>query len=844
MVNFKKKLKSKRQSKVIDPCKLYQTLDRASDKGPLRPAQEHILSVWYENHRNDSDLIVKLHTGQGKTLIGLLMQYSLLNENISPAVYLCPNIFLVNQTIEQARQFGIAVTTPNPELPVDYLDGKKILVTTVHKLFNGLTKFGLGTDSSDVGSIVIDDCHACIDSIKEACSIQLSKEDKPFLEILNLFESDLKYQGSGRFADIKGGDGNSFLPIPYWAWASHSDEVTNILAKYKNIDSIKFSWPLLRDSIQYCQCVVSGVGMQIVPYEPPLSKFGSFKNAQRRIYMSATVTDDSFLVRGLELSSDVIKKPLTYPKEKWCGEKMILMPSLLSQELTRNKIIRSLCTVKKKFKFGRVGLVPSFAIADLWEKSNAIVANKETIDGCVEKLRSGVRDHALCIVNRYDGVDLPDEACRILIIDSKPKGASLSEKYSEDCRPDSKAVLQRVVRTIEQGLGRSVRGEKDYCAIVLIGPDLVSAIMNKNGRSFFSAQTKRQIEIGLEIASYASDDLTEGAVPLEVFVGLIKQIINRDEGWKEYYSEQMEAVPEERIDSEMLGLYEIEARAAKKAEDRQFEAAVEILQQLIDQNDLSDSEKGWYLQEMARYLNYVNKVKSRRLQVSAFSLNRNLLLPEQGVQFKKLLPHDQKASVSMCDWIKDFGSHEELMIYIESILTDLRFGAEAESFENSMQLLGKCLGFPSERPDKEWKEGPDNLWCISPTKYVLIECKNQVEISRKEIHRTETGQFNNSIGWFKQHYGDHMELRCYLVIPAEKLSRGASISELEKTRIINKRGLSKLCSNIRAFFSGLIDYELNSLDSDKLGELLQYHGLNDEKVFEDCSVPIKKAKKK
>ena len=57
---------------AVEPIKLYDTLDREVDKGPLRPAQAVVLGEWHETHRKQRDVIVKLHTGQGKTLVGLL----------------------------------------------------------------------------------------------------------------------------------------------------------------------------------------------------------------------------------------------------------------------------------------------------------------------------------------------------------------------------------------------------------------------------------------------------------------------------------------------------------------------------------------------------------------------------------------------------------------------------------------------------------------------------------------------------------------------------------------------------------------------------------------------------
>ncbi len=91
MVDFKKRLAGKKAKKPTDPVELYDTLDRAHDKGPLRPAQLAVLTEWHGKHQKTRDVIVKLHTGQGKTLIGLLMLQSRLNAGNGPALYLCPN---------------------------------------------------------------------------------------------------------------------------------------------------------------------------------------------------------------------------------------------------------------------------------------------------------------------------------------------------------------------------------------------------------------------------------------------------------------------------------------------------------------------------------------------------------------------------------------------------------------------------------------------------------------------------------------------------------------------------------------------------------------------------------
>jgi len=79
MVDFRKRLAGKVDIKRVDPIEIYDTLDRAHDKGPLRPSQFAVLREWNARQANTRDVIVKLHTGQGKTLVGLLMLQSRLN---------------------------------------------------------------------------------------------------------------------------------------------------------------------------------------------------------------------------------------------------------------------------------------------------------------------------------------------------------------------------------------------------------------------------------------------------------------------------------------------------------------------------------------------------------------------------------------------------------------------------------------------------------------------------------------------------------------------------------------------------------------------------------------------
>ena len=837
MVDFKKQLGGKKSfAKLTDPLEIYETLDRASDKGPLRPAQKAILEQWHREKRNARDVIVKMHTGQGKTLIGLMILQSKLNEDAGPALYLCPNNHLVDQTVAQAKQFGINSLTTAGELPTEFLEGRQILVTSVQKLFNGLTKFKLAAQSHSVGAVVMDDCHACADAIRKQCVIELPNTHRAYFALLTLFSEDLKEQGTGTFADIREQRFDAFLAVPYWSWMDHHEDVAAILAKDAATNEIKYAWPLLRDILRDCVCVVSGHAIEIAPQLAPLHLFGSYSGASHRVFMSATVTNDAFLVKGLGLSSEVITSPLIDKHEKWSGEKMVLIPSLISPELTREEIIATFAPANDKRKYGRVALTPSFRVAGEWTARGAAVADKDSIYQFVEDLKGGIVDRTIVFANRYDGVDLPDRACRILILDSKPYSETLVDRWTESSRIGSEVIAIKVARTIEQGLGRSVRGEKDYSVIILTGPDLIKTIRTKKSRGYFSSQTQTQIEIGLEIAELAKEEIEKDGNPSKAFAGLIQQCVGREEGWKEFYTERMSKMSPPTRDSRALDLFVAEYAAEIQFQQGQPEKAVQTLQKLIDQHIREEAEKGWYLQEMARYRHLTNKTGSNELQIAAHQKNRFLFKPRHGMTITKISAVGHKRIEAMIGWIQEFDNATELLLEVDDILSRLRFGVAADSFEAALDELGRALGFETQRPDKEWKQGPDNLWALRDNQYLLFECKNQVDKARKEINKDETGQMNNSCAWFKKHYGD-FPVKNLMVIWTKTV--GAAGGFNEPVEIVTEPCLSRISKNIRGFFEELRTADLGDVSKATLQKNLEVYKLTVEDLLEKYSEKAK-----
>lgn len=822
MVDFKKRLAGRKIEKPIDPVKIYDTLDRSHDKGPLRPAQQAVLAEWFQNRRTDRDVIVKLHTGQGKTLVGLLLLQARLNENKWPALYLCPDNFLIAQTCEQAKQFGIATCTAESELPDDFLNGNKVLVTSVQKLFNGLTKFHLHRQSIKVHTLLMDDAHACADRIREACKIRILFNEPAYDALKTLFADALEEQGVGSYADILNKKRDVLLPVPYWSWLQHSSDIARILSANTDRPSIKFTWPLLKDMLDFCQCVISGFSIEIEPYIPPLASFGSYWHADHRIFMSATVTDDAFLVKGLQIEPKTITNPITYAKERWSGEKMILLPSLIHEELDRGKIVKDYGVPNTARRYGHVALVPGFQKTKDWEAYKSLLADKENVSELIDDLRKGKYEKTVVLANRYDGIDLPDDTCRILIFDGKPFSESLIDLYQESCRPTSEATLMRTIRTVEQGLGRSVRGEKDYSVLIIIGPDLIRLVRDKDSRKHLSPQMSTQIEIGLELAEMARQEIAEGEQPTAAFHRLVHQCVNRDEGWKAYYAEQMENVKIAGANERILYAYVAELDAEQAYMNGNYSIAKDKLQNLLDSGKVDSDDKAWYLQEMARYSFKYDRPESQRLQLSAHKNNRLLLRPSSGVTVAKLTIVSQGRVERIATWVSNFEDYSQLEVNLSDIIGKIVFGTKADHFEQALDELSRALGFAGERPDKEWKEGPDNLWALDDTHYIIWECKNEVDIKRAEINKRESEQMNRSSAWFEKHYPG-LTAKRILIHPAKMVERAAAFTH--EVEVMSESELKSFLKATREFFKSFESLNFIDLSCSHIQKLLDSHKL-------------------
>ena len=841
MVDFKKKLQKAQLSKATDPKEIYATLDRTGAAGPtLRPSQEVVLADWYANHREDKDVIIKLHTGEGKTLVGLLLLQSKINMGEGPCLYIAPNKQLAQQVTNDADKFGIkyeTISQDNNMLPIDFKSGKKILITYVQKVFNGRTIFGLDRQSIDVNSVLLDDSHACIDSIRASFTLRIKRDTTLFKELLNLFSDDLKHQGPGDLLQIENMSRSSaLLQIPYWAWLEKIDEAQKLIYNYiteTEDGNLYFSWPLLQNSLDICSVFVTSAGMEIVPDCSMIQRFNCFTGAKQRIMMSATTQDDSFFVKGLGISKQAVLAPLTNKESKWSGEKMILFPSLIDESLNSQAIREWVCKLNMS---GVVVLVPSFAHTAYYKSLGCVIVDSTNMEQVLTGLTNKTITRPVVFANRYDGVDLADDRCRLLIIDSLPYFDSLSDRYEHSCREFSDQIYTKIAQKVEQGIGRSVRSEKDYSVIIIIEDELVHFVKGTKSQRYFSNQTAKQIEIGDDVTDSVKDEMS-GATPGNAFTGVIRQCLKRDEGWKQYYEEQMGSVNVTAEEHPYLDLIDKEYKAECALYKKDFKTAADLYQEIVNSNNDNQPEKGWYQQLLAKCMWHIQKSEYEKIQNKAHDNNNYLLMPINAPYKKTGFVHVSSIE-QIINKIQSFDSFFDYKIAVDSILSNIVIGVSANKFEKAVQDLGSLLGFESTRPDKQYKTGPDNLWQYSNNHYLLIECKSEKMQNATEITKDEIGQMSNHIAWFKDNYGKNEPVKNIFIHPVSTISKLADIDS--DIFALTSEGLDKLKTNVRGFVQEFERTDFQSISNAQVQAALTAHKLDIKSIegdtyFEKCS---------
>lgn len=800
---------------LIDPRDIFNALPaKPAGMNFLRGPQDQVLEKWFAR-RDQRDVVLKLNTGGGKTVVGLLIAKSSLAERKGPVAYLVPDKYLVEQVVAEANRLGIPVVT-DPKL-FAYSQGKAILVDTFQKLFNGRSVFGVGgsvgrtPSASRPHTVIVDDAHACLNKAEQAFRLSIPSAHDVYDKVLEIFAPTLEDQSPAGFVSLLAKSSSGILQVPYWAWVEKQRELLALLQPLASEDDFQFAWPLLADALPICRAVFSGEALEIEAPCLPSDVVTGFSQAERRIYLTATLADDGILVSDLGADPEAVANPITPASAGDIGDRLILVPQQTHPQAAEDEL-RDL-VVGLAADRNVVVIVPSLRRAAFWQPYAAAVLDKDSLAWGVDQLRRNAKSGLMVLVNRYDGVDLPGDACHVLVVDGLPEAMSGTERIDQAQLAGSELLIARQVQRLEQGMGRATRSNDDHCVVILLGNRLAERLYGASARACFSPATLAQIELSEQVATQL-----EGT-GLESLRGAALQCLSRDPDWLAVSRAKLAPL---RYGSANVSDISVASRKAfEHAAAGDYGDALAALQRAIDSAP-GAAEKGFLLQQYAAYQHHVNPAQAQQTQKSANRSNRNVLRPMEGVEYEKLsAPTLEQGAAASATLQRKFGSGNDLLIGFNALIGDLNFGARADAFEQAWKELADLLGFAGQRPERDTGRGPDDLWALTDGSFHVIEAKNEVKETHP-VYKKHAEQLSNAMDWFRQTYGAQASAVPVLIHARAMFDKKAAVPS--GCRVVTKEKMEALRDALRTYSTALADAD-TFRDASGVGRLLSTLGL-------------------
>lgn len=816
------KLKTKSTSDtVLSPRELFSLLPSKQAKYRyLRDVQAEVLDAWFAR-RNERDTVIRMNTGSGKTVVGLLTLKSCLNEGVGTAAYITPDNYLADQVRQEAAALGIEVT--DDPRSAEYLRGRAIFVGNVYKLINGRSVFGVGDEGVKIpiGSLIVDDAHACLADTESQFTLVIDANHAAYAPIYNLLRSYLHQQSVRAYA-IEANEPGKFMLVPFWAWAEKLPSILPILHEHRESDELKFTWPLVQDSLRFCQCVIGEGRLEISPPCIPISVIRSFESATRRVFMSATLSDDSVLISHFDVAVGAIAKAVTPSLASDIGDRMILVPQELNASIGDTDMKAMLGRLAAKHNV--VVIVPSVFRAQFWsDVAKETLAAKSLREG-VDQLRNG-HVGLVVLINKYDGVDLPYDACRILVIDGLPDVRRGLDHVEQSILNDSSLTMGPRVQRVEQGMGRGVRANDDYCVVFLMGRSLIGNLYVQRALDFMTPATRAQMDLSNQLAEQVRG---RGVSAVEE---AIAYCLDRQPEWL-VASKSILAGLKYRTEAAIDPIVAAQRRAYDAALIGNYQEAVTAVQDVANA-ETNLSVRGWLKLQLAAYTYLISPVEAQRILKSGLADNKHITRPMEGIQYTKLATSSRSQAERCSEFLRGgFTDPNGHLLEINSLTSCLIFQREtADAFELAMKKVASYLGFDGQRPEAEFGSGPDVLWELGGLKYFVIEAKNGAVV--ETISKEYCNQLGGSVNWFEREYDKSCSCIPLMVHPGNVTERTATPPA--GTRIIEKNSLPKLAEAIRTFATSAITSKAFQ-NTQSLHQLLINTGLTAEGIVNRFSV--------
>lgn len=787
----------------VEPIKLFESLPSLENTpNDLWRGQAEALTNWHAV-RGSTDVLVSLNTGAGKTIVGLLIAQSLVNEGVENVIYVCSTIDLVNQTAAEAKRIGIPHTIRvKGGFSNDLFETEKsFCITTYQALFNGHSAL---RRKFFPGSVIFDDAHVAESVLRDAFTVRIASKDYPdlFNEIAQLFEPHFKeLNASSRFKDsLSFGVHATAFAAPRGV-QQRTAQLLQLFEKYnlKDDDNLTYAFEHIKDHIEACAAVFTRGVFELAPPFLPSLALDVFERPVRRVYLSATLQSQTEFIRafGRQPSEMVIPS-----NDAGNGERLIIDGRNISGGFSAEYIKAIADTTKI------IIAVPSYAASEKWSKIS-VPPTAEIFSKALNSFREA-GNGAFTLVSRVDGIDLPHDTCRLMLMEGLPSGTSLIERYQWEFLKMNNVHAARVANRLAQLFGRINRGRNDYGVFLMEGKDLNIWLAKDRNVSLLPPLLQKQVMLGRSVQEGMSLDDTNKVS------GAINAVLNRDETWLNYYEREVKLG---ELDQDQIERAEVaepvmveatlaEAKYAAYIWNGDYAEARQIMEASIDSVARADTPLGgWHSVWLGAAFDLEGDTDSadRSYGIARSRIGAAIALPRQNRQKATAIDEQLNPFALSLKSYLGYSSGGKCNSEIAKLKKELSLfaGGTSNQAEAAVRKLGEILGFSSTRPDNDQGTGPDVLWVDDENEIaVAFELKTDKKSPARYHKIRDIGQGHDHLSWIKREYTGYSCLGILYVGPDGTVDDNANPSS--EMGLCNIEVMASLLNQVLALIDDLM----------------------------------------
>lgn len=493
----------------------------------LRPGQSQVLSAYAAEHLATPDLAIEMATGEGKTLVALLIADYALDQGWTVA-YLAGTRQLAERVQAEAVQLGLEAalfaSKSYGATPLDdYHQGQSVGVMNYWVYFNS------NPVPKPADLIIFDDAHLAEQPLSSMQTFRIPDKSgdarKLYRAICGFVSTHTSsYPGLHAMQDGTARPGNPPELLSFKDWKTLEERIRNAIeaSPYVEDKEAKYVWPTIRDRLGYCGVLIGPSGIEIRPYHPPTTLNKWYASAKQRIYLSATLGTMDDLQRrvgGRQIVALATESPLEAAST---GERLFVLNPSSEESLGSNTLAWALDqSVKAGGK--TAWLCSSHAEADSLQTKLAaagltVFRLKPSDDSMFDSWTQAPSGH-LIAAGRYDGLDLAGDLCKLVVITSVPQASSEFERFVVAYLGDASFMRHRVGQRLTQALGRANREPSDRSMYLGLDPLFARVLADPVVRQSVPAGTQDTIKGALAVhdtgwdGTRATCDAFWGATP-------------------------------------------------------------------------------------------------------------------------------------------------------------------------------------------------------------------------------------------------------------------------------------------------------------------------------------------